>query len=127
MRYDIIHIEDHPDERKYMKNAAERQELTYLGLPCLQALKDALPESSARVYVVDGKFPRVNRGLIEQLAPEAIATIIACYSDARIVLFSSEDNIDVTAREHGADFLRKDEHTARSVVENLKPMIDEVK
>jgi len=119
MKYDIIHVEDNEEERRFVGEAAARQNLTYLGLSCLQALENSLPNSSARIFVIDGKFPVDDGGIIERNASRAIAAIRLPYPQARMVLYSSEMDIDTLAGGLGVDHRSKSKFTARGLVTEL--------
>jgi DNA-binding NtrC family response regulator len=120
MQYDIMQVEDDSGTRGFIERAAQSQDLTYFGVPSLQALEEALPESSARIYLVDGRFPIVAGEVVEQNSQKAIASIRHQYPDARIMLFSGEMDGDAIARENNVEFCSKGNYTARSLVAKIK-------
>lgn len=123
MQYDIMQVEDDPDERRLLERAAKRQDLACYGVPSLQALEDSLENSSARVYVVDGNFPVSDGQAVEQNAHRAFASIRKAHPDARIVLFSSGMNAESVAREHGVNYRSKRQYTSEKLVEELKTLM----
>ncbi|MBI2173359.1 MAG: response regulator [Candidatus Aenigmarchaeota archaeon] len=123
MQYDIIHIEDNQNERMFVEEAARRHGLTYSGVPSLQALEGALTVSSAKVYLVDGRFPVAGGQAVEQNAHRAFASIRKTHPDARIVLFSSGWDAEGIAREHSVDYRSKEDYTSGKLVEELKVML----
>ncbi len=122
--FDIMQVEDAPDERRLTGRYAEKQGLSYLGLSCLQSLETALPTSSARIFVVDGNFPKIDDGPILPLAPDAIALIRQHYPGSKIVLYSSEEAIAELAKQNEVEFRSKRDFTARAFVDELKAMLE---
>lgn len=123
--YDIIHVDDDPDEIELTGKYAEAGGLTYLAFSSLHALEEGLTSSSARVFVVDGRFPREEGGPVVGLASEAVKLIRSCYADANIILYSLEENIAEIAQENGVNSISKKDTTARELVAKLKEMLVE--
>jgi hypothetical protein len=121
--YDIIHADDEVTERKFVEKCAQQSNLSYLGLSCLSALEMALPDNSARIFVVDGWFPKQDGDPIRFLASEAIKCIRSYFPEAKIVLYSSSYEIESIAEENMVYFRDKGKFTSRGLVEELKNIL----
>ncbi len=108
---DIIQIEDYADTREiccgFLEEAKGKINLGYLGLSCLDELKENIKCNKTNMYIIDGRFPRKKRGIIENLAKEAIEIIKSNHKDAKIVLFSGDDNLKNTASRFGVEYINK--------------------
>ena len=124
VHYSIIHTEDDPSTANYVGNNAKQQGMTYCNADSLNSLEALLPDNSADVWIVDGRFAKIKGEIIEYLAPQAIFKIRGRYKDARIILYSGESDIEMKAREYGVEFFRKI-FTARELIENVQQMIGE--
>ncbi|MFH1182573.1 MAG: hypothetical protein V1702_06450 [Candidatus Woesearchaeota archaeon] len=101
MLYDVIQVEDDGDVRISVQDhlRLERASSSYLGLPTLQALKDALPTSQAKVYVVDGLFPRDAGEQAGRYYMQAIEAIRAKEPGAKIVFYSTDKRLEGYGRD----------------------------
>lgn len=125
LHYNIIHTEDDTLTVRFVGEGAERQGLTYHNADSLNSLESLLPDNSADVWVVDGRFAMRKGEIIDYLAPQAIQKIRERHREARIILYSAENDIEAKAREYGVGFFRKGQVTAQELVANLKLMIGE--
>ena len=125
--YNIIHTDDNASTISEVGGAAKRQSLTYCSADSLDSLDSLLQNDSADVFVVDGMFPVRTGEEVQYLAPNAIGNIRAKQSNARIVLYSGEEDIAAKAKACSVDFLRKGGSIglARNLVAKVKTMIEE--
>ena len=127
VHYNIIHIEDNiRNWAQPVQDSLSRLKLTYLNADSLTCLEAALEDNSADIFVVDGRFPENYGGIIEFLAPKAIEKIRDRYSDAKIVLYSADDDIGAKAKQYGVDFFSKRQVFANELSMKLKEMINPV-
>lgn len=123
--FDVTQVEDDLDSiQRFMPSALRKLDLTYCGVPTLVQLEELLPYNNARIYVVDGRFPRVVGGEIERLAAEAFELIRSHKPGARICLFSSEGDLDKIAARLGVEYRRKGKYSCIQFAQELKRMLD---
>jgi predicted GNAT family N-acyltransferase len=121
---DVLQLEDDLDYQQTYKMFIEKQGLIYDGCCSLNDLNLALEVGFiGRVNVVDGRFPRKNRGKVEELYEEAINTIREKYPEADIILFSGND-LREGAKKLGVEYMDKFDYTARTFAEILKKRLD---
>lgn len=113
MEYDIIHVDDSKDELKNMARAANEIGFSYQGVTNLRSLEGVLKESSARLYIVDGDFPELERSRVEFNAPKAINAIREKDESAKIVVFSGQPGYKKDAWKLDAEFRQKGVYTSR--------------
>ena len=125
MLYDIIQVEDDSDSREFLERFAQRQSLSYLGVGYLDALRDALKEHSAKVYIVDGSFPDVEGGNEKGNGfVSAIELIRDRYADAQIILHSGQWDTEDHAEELGVVAMNKLRYVAKDAVAKVKEMMN---
>jgi len=123
MLYTVIHLEDRSEYREVVERSVMRSQGTYLGLSSLTLLDHVLSQSSAKLFVVDGSFPRVEGELAELLAPEAIAAIRRYYPTTPILLFSSENDIEDIAQTCGVEYMVKTSFTKKRLDDTLRSLL----
>ena len=121
--YDIVQIDDDTTLRKDMQFISEANQQSYFGIGSLIELERCLSQTEAKVWVVDGRFPREPGGQVLLLAGEAIQTIRAQYADAKIILYSSDINAPRIAQSQNTKFLDKFRCTRLELVQKFKEMI----
>jgi len=97
--YDIVHVEDDDFTRQEMKRAVEETGLTYLGLSSLQGLESALLEAEGKIFLIDGSFPRIERGENEVLGGEAADISKKYCKNARIIIHTLDPGWFIELRE----------------------------
>ena len=123
--YDIVQIEDDPNCFKYVEKRANEAGLTYVNFSALDELIAALPETSARFWVTDGRFPKTKGDIIENNAAKSVEAIRGHYPDARIALHSAGSFAQADARDLGIEFMGKDRYTAEALVKAIKTSLGE--
>ncbi|MFA5796761.1 MAG: hypothetical protein WC916_01835 [Candidatus Woesearchaeota archaeon] len=124
MQYDIMQVEDNSEIRRYTEKNAKRENLTYFGVSSLHALENALTESSAKIYIVDGRFPIDEEGQVILNAPQAIISIRKNYSDAKIILYSGEKDGDLIAQKNLVEFMDKGDYAPHELILKIKEKIN---
>ena len=108
-----------------VKERAQGAKLTYINFQDLDELQQALPETSARFWVVDGRFPETKGRRIENNSARAVEAIRSHYPDARIGLYSAEMDGRKYAGELGIEHFDKFEFTAGELVDKVKEILGE--
>jgi hypothetical protein len=115
--FDIIHLDDETSIRTGFELNAEDNNLTYFGVSNLRDLSDRLNEGyRARVYILDGNFPREPSFSPERIVSEAVETIIKVHSDANIVIHSG----DSLAKVQGIPFYNKTKTSCSALIKLLQ-------
>ena len=118
-KYDIMQVDDDVCMRNLVRNLSRRKELSYHGVGSLNSLEASLKGSSAKAYLVDGKFPSFEKGKEDMNAPGAFELIRAVNPEAYIMLYSSEKDGRKIADEHGVDFMSKTDDRPKEVVDAI--------
>lgn len=116
---DVIYVEDDVSNwREPMQRASERDELIYHGVGTLEELRMLLNEKTARVFVVDGKFPEKVGKFPEFNAPRAIDLIRkVCGESIHIIVLSGEEESCFSGMK--VEFHSKDK--------GIRPVIDSIR
>jgi DNA-binding NarL/FixJ family response regulator len=105
--YDIIMVDDDPLHQFLVGCEAKASKLELMAVSTLKTLEDALANSKARLYVVDGNFPRIDGEKPEYLAPEAIDLVRKYHPVAKIVINSADETAEKTAKEKNVAYFGK--------------------
>jgi hypothetical protein len=120
--YDIILLDDDPMRQFLIGCEAKSKELELIAVSSLKTLEDALKDSNAQLFIVDGNFPRVEGGQILYLAHEAIDLIRKYRPDAKIALNSADRKAEATAQEKKVAYVEKKGGCEREMVEFVRIM-----
>lgn len=120
--YDIVQLDDDTNVRENIQAISEADQLRYFGIGSLIELERCLPKTEAKVWVVDGRFPREPGGQVLLLAEEAIKAIRAQYDEAKIILYSLDINAPRIAKSQHTEFLDKFGCTWLQIVQKFKEM-----
>ena len=123
--YDIVHVEDDPRCFKYVEQWAQKSGLTYINFQALDELAGALPEISARFWVVDGRFPETRGDVIENNSARAVEAIRIHHPNARIGLYSAEMDVRNHSQKIGVEHFDKSRFTAGKLVDRIKEILGE--
>jgi len=107
-KYDLIQVEDEDVVRKHFELTCGDNNLSYFGAENLNDFKKALEEGvRGGVYLIDGVFPREEKGMTDFLAGEAIEAVRQYDPEANIFLYSALSNIEYFAEQLGVTPLDK--------------------
>jgi len=123
--YDIVHVEDDNRYSGLVERRAIEAGLTYVNFPALDELEAALPETSARFWVTDGRFPKTRGGGVENNSTRAVELIRRCDPNARIALHSSGTFARSDAIGLEIKWFDKDSYTAKGLVDKIKEILGE--
>ena len=118
--FDVLYVEDNLRDwgKPFLEISKHEMNLNGYLVQSFEELKSALDEGiRAKVYVVDGNFPRKTGGHEEKLAGEAIRIIKdTSSSQQNILILSSDSTMRKLAGEFGVDYMEK--------FEGINPMLD---
>ena len=122
---DIIHLEDEEGLWRFPAGRyAAKMGMGYLGVGSLELLEISLNGISAKVYILDGVFPRTAGGLKELLAEEAMHLVRSKDPSATIFLHTATSTLEPTAERFGARFYDKVSCDAEKIIKEAKPYIE---
>ena len=121
--YDIAHVEDDSTYYGLVEKRAREVGLTYINFPVLDELEAALPETSARFWVTDGRFPETRGDAVENNSTRAVELIRRHHPNARIALHSSGTFARNDAIELEIEWFDKVDFTAGGLVEIIKTIL----